>query len=101
MNRKRFHKKAICIVCGAVFLCLSSKAMFCSDQCRERGMAELDYPERHRRQEEARRKLEEEKEKPASIETIASWQAQHKKLTGKWLGYHKAVEQMRKEGYVV
>lgn len=97
----RKAQKAICIVCDAVFLCYSSKAMFCCDTCRERGMTELDYPERHRRHEAARRKLEDAKLQPASLETIASWQAMHKKLTGEWLGYPKAVERMRQEGYVV
>lgn len=94
-------KKAVCIVCDAVFLCFSSKAMFCCDQCRVQGMAEMDYNERHRRHQAAREKLEKQKEKPASLETIASWQVQHKRITGEWLGYPKAVEQMRKEGYVV
>ena len=102
MSRRRVvTKTAVCIVCDAVFLCFTTKAMFCCDACRERGKAELDYDERHRRHEAGRRRLEEEKQKPASLETIASWQAQHKKLTGEWLGYPKAVEQMRKEGYVV
>ena len=102
MNGKhRPARKAICIVCDAVFICYSSKAMFCCDSCRERGMAELDYNERHRRHEEAKAKMEEAMAKPASLETIGAWQAEHKRLTGQWLGYPKAVEQMRREGYVV
>lgn len=101
MNRHRAPQKAVCIWCNSVFICFSAKAMFCSDNCRRHGMEELDYPERHRRYEEGRRKMQEAKEKPASIETIAGWQAEHRRLTGEWLGYHKACEQMRKEGYIV
>lgn len=101
MSKPRDPQKAICIRCGTVFVCWSSKAMFCSEKCRDHGMEEMDYPERHRRHEEARRQMREVKEKPVSLETITAWQAEHKRLTGEWLGYHQAVEQMRKEGYVV
>lgn len=101
MGKPREPQKAVCIWCGSTFVCFSAKAMFCSDNCRRQGMAELDYLERHRRYEEARRKLQKSKEKPATLEQIGAWQAEHKRLTGHWLGYYKAVEQMRKEGYVV
>lgn len=101
MSKQREPMKAICIVCGAVFLCYSSKAMFCGDECRSKGMTELSYPERHERYNACRRKMEETKRTPATLETITAWQAEHRRLTGEWLGYHKAVEQMRKEGYVV
>lgn len=36
----RSAKKAVCIVCDAVFICYSSKAMFCSDRCKEKAAAE-------------------------------------------------------------
>ena len=101
MNRRRCSKKAVCIVCGAVFQCFTTKAMFCSESCRAKGKTELDYNERHRRHEAAKAKLEEERKRPATIETIARWQAQHRKDTGEWLGYPKAVERMRQEGYAV
>ena len=99
--KPREPQKAVCIVCGATFACYSSKAMFCGKYCRDKGMAELDYKERHRRHEETRRKMEQAKAKPVSLEAIGAWQAEHKRITGQWLGYPKAVEQMRKEGYAV
>ena len=101
MNKQYPMVKAVCVVCGAVFLARNSKAMFCSDLCRARGYTEMTKEERALRHEQGIRKLEEAKSKPASIETIASWQMEHRRLTGEWLGYTKAVEQMRKEGYIV
>ena len=99
--KPREPMKVLCIVCGETFLCYHSKAMFCSDACRVKGMAELSHPQRHARQEEARLRMEIVKKRPADITAITAWQAEHKRLTGKWLGYHQAVEQMRKEGWNV
>ena len=93
--------KVYCIVCDEMFLCHHSKAMFCSEECRVKGMAEMSHPQRNAKQEAARLRLQALKERPCSLTDITAWQAQHKKLTGKWLGYHQAIEQMREEGWNV
>ena len=66
-----------------------------------KGMAEMSHPQRHAKQEAARLRLQALKERPCSLTDITAWQAQHKKLTGKWLGYHQAIVQMREEGWNV
>lgn len=125
-DRKRYEaKKAAarppdkpCAVCGRLFAPRAKDSRYCSADCRREGVRQYEKQwqerEKERKKERAR---EQERRKPyakkksvksklrtppeVTIEDVCRWQAEYKARTGVWLGYHQALEQMRKEGYAV
>lgn len=97
MNKPRKKHQVSCAVCGQTFLAQGSKATYCSAVCRRQAKREnvASFRQQQRKEAGVRAKPK------VTLEMIGQWQVEHRRKTGQWLGYHPAVEQMRREGYPV